>query len=346
MKKSICVIMAIITLIVCTLPVFGADVSKIKVYESKFVKMNGPEVKGLSVDYVAFSPKTETGKKYPVVLYFHGKGQGKEPGSQITENNFPLWASDELQAKFNNGGAYLLAFRSHEENNECWEDQYIESVKAAADEFIEKNKDYIDLSRIYAGGFSMGGKMTLKMITSYPGFIAASFPMCPAYFPTEEQYKAVADMPIWLFTSKYDVIAGYHSTGKVVWENICNYTNCPADCRFTLFGKVCYPDGKKTPSNHHVWFAVSNDMFSYDGGKYPNAETTDANNNEVNLVYPEGVISWLNRYTSNYDGTNDGFTDLAKSNNEGTFNLGLGILKSIPLAIFDTIMAIIDKIIK
>ena len=341
MKKILCVFFSVIMALSCVSVAFAADVTKLGDYIDKFEYGEGPEVDGLKIDYMSFSPEAEEGTKYPLVLYFHGMGQGKKSGDQISENYFPFWASDELQAKFNNGGAYLIAFRSHEENKECWDDKYIKSVKAAADEFIEKNKDSIDLTRIYVGGFSMGGKMTLKMMTSYPKFFAAAFPMCPAYFPSDEQYEAIADMPTWLFTSKYDVVAGYHSTGKVVWEKICKFTNCPENCRFTLFGKVCYPDGKKTPSNHHVWFAVSNDMFTYDGGKYPNTVTTDANGKELELVYPEGVISWLNQFTSDYDGTDDGFTNLAEKNKTNDFDLLLGILKSLPLAFFDTIKAIL-----
>lgn len=341
MKKGLCLCMAVLTLLMCALPVCGADVSRIDEYKAAFVKMDGPEVDGLTVDFAAFSPEVKDGQKYPVVLYFHGMGQGAEPGSQIADNNFPLWASEELQARFHNGGAYLLAFRTHEEKKEYWDDKYIAAVKAAADAFIESHRDSVDLTRIYAGGFSMGGKMTLKMITSYPGFFAAAFPMCPAYRPSEAQYKAVANMPIWLITSKYDVIAGYHSTGKDVWDNICRFSACPGDCRLTLFGKVCYPDGKKTPSNHHVWFSVSNDLFTYDGGAYPNAVTTSAAGEEITLTYPNGIIAWLNQYTSDYDGTNDGFTNLAKDNPEKTTDLVWGILKSLVLAFFDTVKAVL-----
>lgn len=344
MKKVFCVLLAIIMFSACALSANCADVSKINEYISQFVKLEGPEINGLSVDYVAFSPKEESGVKYPVVLYFHGMGQGSKPGAQIEQNNFPLWASPELQERFNNGGAYLLAFRTHEDKLEYWDNKYIESVKAAADEFIANNIDNIDLTRIYAGGFSMGGKMTLKMITSYPGFFAAAFPMCPAYQPTEAQYKAISKMPVWLFTSRYDVLAGYHSTGKTVWENICKYSDCPDDCRLTLFGKVCFPDGSKCQSNHHVWFSVSNDMFTYDGGKYPNCVTTDACGNEISLEYPDGVISWLNGFTSDYNGENDGFTDLAKYNGEQTGNLLIGILRSILLAFSDTVKAVFASV--
>ena len=37
----------------------------------------------------------------------------------------------------------------------------------------------------------MGGKMTLKMASSYPTFFAAAFPLCPAYAPSDEQIEEV-----------------------------------------------------------------------------------------------------------------------------------------------------------
>lgn len=344
MKKVISLLFAILTVFGCLTPVFGADVSKIDDYKAMFVPGDGPETDGVKVDYVTFSPKVKSGKKYPLVIYFHGMGQGKEPGAQIEDNNISLWASDELQSRFNNGGAFLFVPRTHEESNEYWDDKYIISVKAAIDSFISQNKKSIDLTRIYVGGFSMGGKMTLKMITSYPGMFAAAFPMCPAYVPTENQFRAIENMPIWLSTSKYDIIAGYHSTGKRAWEGLCEYTNVPEKCRFTLFGKVVYPDGTKTPSNHHIWFAVSNDMFTYDGKTYPNTVTTDANGTKVYFKYPYGIISWLNKYTSEYDGSNAGYTGLASENSDSTLGLAWGILRSIPLAIIDTAKAVFGNI--
>lgn len=340
MKKALCIVFAMMFALMSLTTAFAADPNKIDEYKSEFVKMSGPEVDGLVVDYMAFSPERSESAKRPLVVYFHGMGQGKKPGSQIQDNNFPFWASEELQSRFTTGGAYLLAFRSQEENNDEWDDKYITAVKAAIDEFIENNTDYIDTTRIYAGGFSMGGMMTLKMITSYPEFFAAAFPMCPAYFPTEDQYKAIENLPVWLIVSKYDVIAGWHTVSKIVWENICNYTKVPQDTRLTLFGKVCYPDGKKTPSNHHVWLPVSNDLFTYEEGKYYNAVTTDATGKEIELTSPDGVISWLCQYTSNYDGKETKFTDLAKDNNSSIMKLGGRIIYAVFMAFVETVKAV------
>ena len=281
--------------------VFAADPNEIPALKEKFLDGAGPEVNGLSVDYVYFAPESPQGK-LPLVVYFHGAGQGAEPRAQIADNNFPLWAGDEIQRRFTGGGAYLLAMRSHEENGDYWNDEYVVSVKAAVDDFIAAHEATVDLTRIYVGGFSMGGKMTLKMASSYPDFFAAAFPLCPAYEPSDEQIEALADMPVWLIVSRFDIIAGYYTFSEDIWNRICETTHVPEDCRLTLFGRVKYPDGKNTSSNHFVWFALANDLFTYDGGPYPNAVTTDANGNEVELVSPDGVVSWLCRYTSDYAG--------------------------------------------
>ena len=341
MKKLISIFMAVLFLLTCLTPAFAADVDRIDEYKAMFEAGEGPEVDGLSVDYVSYSPKG--GGKHPLVIYFHGMGQGKEPGAQIEENNFPLWASDELQSRFTSGGAFLFVPRTHEENREYWDDKYIPAVKAAVDEFIAANRNRIDLTRIYVGGFSMGGKMTLKMITSYPDFFAAAFPMCPAYFPTDAQFEAVKDLPIWLLASKYDVIAGYHTTGEDVWDGICSHTEIPGDCRLTVFGKVTYPDGKKTPSNHHIWFAVSNDLFTYEEEPYYNTVTENAKGEKIEVTSPDGIISWLCSYRSSYNGKNAEFTDLLKDNDENLLKFGSSILRAVGLAFADTVKAIFGK---
>ena len=109
-------------------------------------------------------------------------------------------------------------------------------------------------------------------------------------------------MPVWLIVSRFDIIAGYYTFSEDIWNRLCETTHVPEDCRLTLFGRVKFPDGKNTSSNHFVWFALANDLFTYDGGPYPNAVTTDANGNEVELVSPDGVVSWMCRYTSDYAG--------------------------------------------
>ncbi|MBR2732135.1 MAG: prolyl oligopeptidase family serine peptidase [Clostridia bacterium] len=303
MKKTICLLLcALLLTLSCGVAASAADPTAIPALKEKFIDGVGPEVDGLSVDYVSYAPEHPQGAKLPLVIFFHGAGQGAAPRAQIEENNFPLWASDEIQQRFTGGGAFLFVPRSHEENGEHWSDPYVESVKAAIDDFIAQHDGEIDLTRIYVGGFSMGGKMTLKMASSYPEFFAAAFPLCPAYTPSEDQIAALADLPIWLIVSRFDIIGGWYTFSQEIWQALCAQTRVPEDCRLTLFGRVKYPDGKNTPSNHHVWFALANDLFTYDEGAYPNAVTTDATGAELTLASPDGVVAWLCSHTSDYSG--------------------------------------------
>lgn len=339
MKKIFSALMAIIMFVVCIIPVTAADVSKIEEYKSEFKLAYGPEVNGIVTDYMYFSPKADN-EKHPLVVYFHGMGQGKKPGAQIEENNIALWASDELQSRFTNGGAFIFVPRTHEEKGQYWKNDSIESVKAAIDEFIAQNQNRIDTTRIYVGGFSMGGKMTLKMATSYPDFFAAAFPMCPAYSPSDEQLEAISDMPVWLIVSRFDILAGYYVNSKDIWERFCTKTNIPKECRLSLFGLVYYPDGKKTTSNHHVWFAAANDMFMYDGSNYKKMVTNNANGESVDLEYPDGLISWLCNYQSDYDGSKVESTGLCEQNKEKTGLMVWRIIKSVFLMFGDAVRSL------
>jgi predicted esterase len=337
MKKGLSLILSILVLFSAVFPAAAADPAELPALKAEFIDGAGPEVDGLSVDYVWFAPENAQGAKLPLVVYFHGAGQGAAPRAQIGENNFPLWASEELQRRFTGGGAYLLVPRSHEENDEYWSDAYVPAVKAAIDDFIARNTEYIDLTRIYVGGFSMGGKMTLKMASSYPSFFAAAFPLCPAYAPSDAQIEALADLPVWLIVSRFDIIAGYYTFSEDIWERLCAATRVPADCRLTLFGRVKSPDGKNTQSNHFVWFALANDLFTYEGGAYPKAVTTDAIGAEVTLTFPDGVISWLCAHTSAYAGEGTAPNGTLEGNPDEGYNRMNNILRTLRPLLKDAI---------
>ncbi len=272
--------------------------------KSEFLMGEGPVVDDYSIDYRYFSPVKENDtQKYPLVIWFHGMGDGAEEGKQIRNSNIAYWASDEFQARFGNaGGAFIFAPRSREENLKFWDDDLFEPVKAAIDEFISENQENIDLTRIYVGGYSMGGKMTLKMAVAYPEMFAAAFPICPAWSPSEDLTSLIADIPVWLTSSTRDPLVSYYLAVTPTWQRIIENSNVKEDCRFTTLNKVCFEDGKKTQSSHHSWFAVNHDMFSSENGDYPHMKTVNGLGEEVTLTYPDGMISWLSQFTSNYDG--------------------------------------------
>ena len=283
--------------------------------KEQFVFGEGPVAGDYSVDYRYFSPvKENDSTKYPLVVWLHGMGDGAEDGTQVKKSNIAYWASDEFQSRFEPaGGAFILAARSREEDGVFWSNELIEPLRAAIDEFIEENKANIDLSRIYVGGYSMGGKMTYKMAIAYPELFAAAFPICPAWAPSDEMLEKIKDMPIWITSSRRDPLVNYYLNVSPTWDRLVEISNVPEDCRFSTLTKVCYEDGTATSSSHHAWFAVNHDMFSAENGAYPYMTTVNGLGEDVILEYPDGMISWLTSHTSDFDG----------AKGEGSGNIGI-----------------------
>ena len=309
MKKSrsfFAVLVAVITVFTCMFNAYALPLDGgIEELKKQFVFGEGPKVGDYSVDYRYYSPvKKNDTKKYPVVVWLHGMGDGASEGTQVMKSNIAFWASDEFQSRFApSEGAFIFCARSREEDNIYWGNSMIEPLRAAIDDFIAKNKDNVDLSRIYVGGYSMGGKMTLKMAIAYPEMFAAAFPICPAWSPSDELISNISDMPVWITSSTRDPLVNYFFAVSPTFEAIAKASDVAEDCRFSTLTKVCYHDGEKTSSSHHAWFAVNYDMFSIENGDYPYMTTVNGLGEEVELSYPNGMISWLTSHTSDYDGT-------------------------------------------
>ena len=177
----------------------------------------------------------------------------------------------------------------------------------------------------------MGGKMTLKMAVAYPELFAAIFPICPAWTPSSEALDIIADFPVWLTSGKLDPLVNYFFSVKPLWNIITETNNSPADCRFSSLTFVKYPSGNATSSSHHSWFAVNHDMFSSSNGDYPYMNTVNGLGDKVTLTYPDGMISWLSSYTSDYDGavaTDFGNVE-AQQSGEGPFAVILDLFDKI-----------------
>ena len=302
----------IISLILCTLLLLTsfsfcsfAIEEDLQYLESLFVFGQGPETEGYSIDYRYFSPvKEDDTTKYPLVIWLHGMGNGKKDGSQLGGSNIGYWASGEFQARFKDaGGAFIFAPRSLEEYDIYWDDELIFPLRRAIDSFIAENAENIDVKRIYIGGYSMGGKMTLKMATAYPEMFAAAFPVCPAWVPGKEASEVLKDMPVWLTSGAPDPLVNYFLMATPTWNNLKEKSSSPENLRFSTLSVVTYENGRLASSAHLSWYSVNHDMFSKRNGDYPFMKTIDGNGNKVNLTYPDGMISWLSGFESNYDGS-------------------------------------------
>lgn len=342
LKKIISFLLAsILVCSICSASAFaGNDIDYLR---EKFVFGKGPETEGFAIDYRYYSPvKENDGTKYPLVIWLHGMGDGAYDGRQIERSDIALWASESYQSRFKeSGGAFILAPRSVEEKSLYWTNELIYPLRAAIDDFISKNAANVDLSRIYVGGYSMGGKMTLKMAVAYPELFAAIFPICPAWVPGEDATEKIADIPVWLVSGANDPLVSYFTMVTPTWNNIISQNNKPENCRFSTLAVTAYSNGLPTSSGHHSWFAVNADMFSSKNGNYPNMKTVDGNGNKIKLAYPDGMISWLSDFESDYDGstaTNAGNTEAKTSNGSVS---GLELIKVFFTNFFEYLLSLI-----
>lgn len=174
--------------------------------------------KEASIQYTDYKPEKDD-KKHPLIIWLHGIGEGgTDKDIALNGNKVGSFASKEHQEIF--GGAYLLVPQaetfwldngSHSLSPEgldalTGKSIYTENLKNVIDTYVSENPD-IDSNRIYVGGCSNGGFMTVNMIANYPGFFAAGFPVCEP-FPndklTKDQKQALADTPLWFVQAETD----------------------------------------------------------------------------------------------------------------------------------------------
>ncbi|WP_297337082.1 prolyl oligopeptidase family serine peptidase [Algoriphagus sp.] len=167
----------------------------------------------MTLSYAAFRPETQT-SQMPLLIWLHGGGEGGEdPTIPLLGNRAANYASDEIQAYF--GGAHVLVpqaptFWMQSEDGSYTrgdrEDIYHEALFALIEEYVGANPE-IDSDRIYVGGCSNGGYMSLKLILEHPEYFAAGYISALAYhneFVSDEQIKRIKNVPIWFVHSADD----------------------------------------------------------------------------------------------------------------------------------------------
>lgn len=168
----------------------------------------------ITMSYAAFKPKSIQ-SKVPLIIWLHGGGEGgMDPTVPLLGNRAANYASPEIQALFGESGAFVLAPQAPT----FWmqaaegmtrgntEDIYHEALFALFEDFVKDNPE-IDPDRIYVGGCSNGGYMSLKLILEHPDYFAAAYISALAYnneFVSEDQVKSIKNVPIWFVHSADD----------------------------------------------------------------------------------------------------------------------------------------------
>jgi len=188
------------------------------------------EVDGdITLTYAAYKPEVTEWDKSPLIIWLHGGGEGgTDPTIPLAANKSVNFASEEIQKIF--GGAYVLVPQAPDRwmiasanedkyNTEPeWSDvlndflpytsKYTKALMNLIDKYVQANPG-IDKDKIYIGGLSNGGFMTIRMILSYPDYFAAALPVCEGMkysYLTDEDINKLKTQNIWFVSAATDTI--------------------------------------------------------------------------------------------------------------------------------------------
>jgi predicted esterase len=250
------------------------------------------------LNYASYAPRSSQNEELkPLLIWLHGGGEGgTDPTIPLLANRAANYASEEIQKIFN--GAYVLVPQSPTrwmdsgiENKSTRgevDDIYFKELKKLVDQFVNENPT-IDKNRIYVGGCSNGGYMSLKLLLEYPHYFAAGYISALAYFHTnltEKQYEILKNTPLWFVHSKDD------STTK------------PEDTVVPIYNKLIRMGAEKV---HFSFYDHVIDITNSYGGKsffYPghwswiyvhaNESKLDFDGNPVKVNnIPVNIMQWL-----------------------------------------------------
>ena len=218
---------------------------------------------GIRLQYAHFTPHEAASSKRPLIIWLHGAGEGSFFDTQpadiaIIANRVVALADKPIQDIMK--GAFVLAPQTPTMWMDDGEGAYTQDGTSkygdALAEFIENyinNNTNIDKNRVYIGGCSNGGFMTMKMLFIRPNLFAAAFPVCQGYDPewvTDEMIESIKHIPIWQIHAKNDGVLPY----TISEETHKRLVNANAkDANITLFENMVSMCGKWKDKNNKPW---------------------------------------------------------------------------------------------
>ncbi|MGL5260459.1 MAG: prolyl oligopeptidase family serine peptidase, partial [Lachnospiraceae bacterium] len=258
--------------------------------------------------YASYKPKNQ--ENNPLLIWLHGGGEGgTDTRIPLLGNKATVFAGDDFQNIM--GGSYVLVPQcptvwrnaTGEGNDLTGENPtsiYTEILMELIENYVQENST-IDRKRIYIGGCSNGGYMTMNMLINYPEYFAAAFPICEAYldeYISNEEIKKLAKIPIWFTHSVDDTVIDPEkntiSTYKRLLETGAKNTY------LSLWKNVYDTSGKFKDNNgnpivyfgHESWRYVFNNECTVDNDYEFNTSIEQVGNGKT-------IFEWLSEQQNN-----------------------------------------------
>ena len=247
----------------------------------------------------------EDGVKNPLIIWLHGMGEGgTDPDIALLGNDVTELGNPQIQSHFIKGqqkGAYVLAAQTPtmwmnsgtgSNNGGTGHSIYTKTLKSLIDKYIVDNGD-IDTNRIYVGGCSNGGYMTMEMAVTYGNFFRAFYPCCEAYsdsFVEDSDIAKLKDLPIWFIHAANDTTVDATQFVIPTYQRLMNAG--AKDVHFSYFTDVRGTQGNPAGNNymgHYSWIYIFRDEVEFDQEDPENIQAPstkvvkDAAGNAMNL---------------------------------------------------------------
>lgn len=177
-------------------------------------------------------------KKYPVIFLIHGAGtRGAELESIKANAEF---SHSEKMKDF----PFVSVAPLCPDANATWFD-YFENLKALIRDVI--TFDFVDPTRVYMMGASMGGYTTWELAMSMPELFAAIVPICGGGMYWNA--KRLINVPVWAFHGKLDPTVLVTESEKMV--NAVNKKG--GNAKLTIYPENAHNAWDDTYSNPEVY---------------------------------------------------------------------------------------------
>ena len=265
----------------------------------------------VTLTYASYEPWSLKGDgvSNPLVIWLHGGSEGGVDVSvTLLGNEVVSLIRPEIQSHFTTEGgvkgAYVLSVQcptmwmgtSKGFGHGEYPSLYADVLKSCIDEFVNQHPD-IDRNRIYLGGCSNGGFMTMHMLIRNPRYFAAAYPTCEAYmdkYISDSEIKTLAEENIWFVQSYDDTTVEPQTHCIPTFQRLMK-----ADAKNVWMSMFETVQGIDNPGErimgHFAWCYVFNDAVTM------SQEQTDAdvkpNNNGGGTVAPQGhanLFEWMN----------------------------------------------------
>lgn len=162
-----------------------------------------------SVPYLLYLPgelDPSADKKWPLILFLHGRGESHGPLSIVAK-----WGPPRMAARGDDLPYLVVSPQCPAESRWTADDQQAGVLKLL-DHIVGTFP--VDPRRVYLTGLSMGGFGSWKMAADHPDRFAAVAPICGKGDPANAE--KLVDLPIWVFHGTEDQAVPYqHSVDMV-----------------------------------------------------------------------------------------------------------------------------------